>query len=630
MLGRKVGKLLAACLWSLTNLEFKALCWFYNKINKFIFVEQVGLADNSYALQQLQTLACNEAISFVPGREPDTKIICRFNLEKLCSLIIRMNKIDDFESCLSKCTDLPVSEINAIITELKACATIHGGQVSMSRITQISLNDMVGKISPEALIKAIREEDVATVAAYIAQGGNIALPIKIDDEANVYYFVRGGNKYALYEAVALGNCRIVRMLIQAGANVNGFELPETALALAMRKGNAEMCELLLSFGADPYIKSRERYPRANAVVGLFCYDHNHKLAERLSAHPAVNGIFYRPEDVAEIVEYETENGNWKNGYWKRNEFQSQSIAQLPLTFENLKTLATVPDCASAVLCRLSEDKLSELFSSAEQVIRLLWGSNLSGYAAFLEKAHISRLFVSKEQVFSLARSCRDGAYRLIIHLSADRLSTLFQSLHDIERLDRFDLGASLLTRLDPVHFLSLFPNLDFILGYPRLSHQSINSACSKYISVISPEQLATQFGQIDKLVHYAACEGVVGVRIVEKLPIDCLITCIGQASDILAIAKHNRGMAKCIIKRLPQDHLSGLYTQPRYLIELSAKSDSWFDPLHSLIDKLSPIQLADLFVDSKDIEAIANNNSTADYEIEKRIPRESQASTASP
>jgi hypothetical protein len=100
-----------------------------------------------------------------------------------------------------------------------------------------------------ALLRACAAEDVEAVRALLASGANL-------ERRAFAGLLEGrhaaGGSTALHVAVAHGNLELARMLLDAGANPNALgENSIRPLGLAANVGRRDLCDLLLSRGANP-------------------------------------------------------------------------------------------------------------------------------------------------------------------------------------------------------------------------------------------------------------------------------------------------------------------------------------------------------------------------------------------
>jgi ankyrin repeat protein len=101
---------------------------------------------------------------------------------------------------------------------------------------------VAGKVSGNAkeepaLIEAVEESDFRRAQKLIAKGADV-------NQQNSYGYS------ALHVAAASGDAKVVKLLLEAGANVNARNPTGSALARAAQQGNAEIVRLLLQAGAD--------------------------------------------------------------------------------------------------------------------------------------------------------------------------------------------------------------------------------------------------------------------------------------------------------------------------------------------------------------------------------------------
>lgn len=103
-------------------------------------------------------------------------------------------------------------------------------------------------VSFTELTAAIIYDDEEAVRRIISEGGDVNEPV-IDFMSNDFW--DSGKIFPLYVAVDNGNPEIIRMLIDAGADVNNNEtLSGTSLHHAVRNDNIEVVRMLIEAGAD--------------------------------------------------------------------------------------------------------------------------------------------------------------------------------------------------------------------------------------------------------------------------------------------------------------------------------------------------------------------------------------------
>ena len=103
-------------------------------------------------------------------------------------------------------------------------------------------------VSFTELTGAIIYDDEEAVRRLIADGEDVNEPV-IDFMSNMFW--DSGKIFPLYVAVDNGNPEIIRMLIDAGADVNNNEtLSGTSLHHAVRNDNIEVVRMLIEAGAD--------------------------------------------------------------------------------------------------------------------------------------------------------------------------------------------------------------------------------------------------------------------------------------------------------------------------------------------------------------------------------------------
>lgn len=103
-------------------------------------------------------------------------------------------------------------------------------------------------VSFTELTAAIIYDDEEAVRRIISEGGDVNEPV-IDFMSNDFW--DSGKIFPLYVAVDNGNPEIIRMLIDAGADVNNNEtLAGTSLHHAVRNDNIEVVRMLIEAGAD--------------------------------------------------------------------------------------------------------------------------------------------------------------------------------------------------------------------------------------------------------------------------------------------------------------------------------------------------------------------------------------------
>lgn len=103
-------------------------------------------------------------------------------------------------------------------------------------------------VSFTELTAAIIYDDEEAVRRIISEGGDVNEPVI--DSSN-HFMWDSGKIFPLYVAVDNGNPDIIRMLIDAGADVNNNEtLAGTSLHHAVRNDNIEVVRMLIEAGAD--------------------------------------------------------------------------------------------------------------------------------------------------------------------------------------------------------------------------------------------------------------------------------------------------------------------------------------------------------------------------------------------
>lgn len=103
-------------------------------------------------------------------------------------------------------------------------------------------------VSSTELTAAIIYDDEEAVRRIISEGGDVNEPV-IDFMSNDFW--DSGKIFPLYVAVDNGNPEIIRMLIDAGSDVNNNEtLSGTSLHHAVRNDNVEVARMLIEAGED--------------------------------------------------------------------------------------------------------------------------------------------------------------------------------------------------------------------------------------------------------------------------------------------------------------------------------------------------------------------------------------------
>ncbi|KAH6874066.1 hypothetical protein B0T10DRAFT_233545 [Thelonectria olida] len=104
----------------------------------------------------------------------------------------------------------------------------------------------------EALLYATCEGDAVRVQSILQLASNSEdrsyIPMEVLDLDRVQ-----DSKSAILEAVRIGNTRIVKMLLQHGANINAIVAHETTLSIAAKSGSESLLRLLLQFGGDSHV-----------------------------------------------------------------------------------------------------------------------------------------------------------------------------------------------------------------------------------------------------------------------------------------------------------------------------------------------------------------------------------------
>ncbi|MBA2481599.1 MAG: ankyrin repeat domain-containing protein [Planctomycetes bacterium] len=127
---------------------------------------------------------------------------------------------------------------------------------------------------PPELLYAIAEDDVDATARFIALGA----PVRARN---------AHGQCALACAASHGYSRIVRLLLDAGADANGLGVNDhPLLTLAAMHGHAEVVRMLLSAGADP--NARRRLTGEAPLLAAAAYGHTDTVQALLDGGADVN------------------------------------------------------------------------------------------------------------------------------------------------------------------------------------------------------------------------------------------------------------------------------------------------------------------------------------------------------
>lgn len=124
--------------------------------------------------------------------------------------------------------------------------------------------------STKALIEAGADlnlrDDNGNTAMMLAEDNSHSKIVRLLKDAGASE--EGMNEIALIEAASQGNVEEVRILLQAGVDVN-FRQDTTALCEAVQTGNYEIVKMLIDAGADVNLRAKEGYfnPLLNAAYG---------------------------------------------------------------------------------------------------------------------------------------------------------------------------------------------------------------------------------------------------------------------------------------------------------------------------------------------------------------------------
>jgi ankyrin repeat protein len=126
------------------------------------------------------------------------------------------------------------------------------------------------------LIEAVREGDLARARAAISSGADV----NVHDSRPLL----GAGNTPLHDAANGGQSHLVRMLLDAGADVNArCAAGWTPLMRACNAGELAVVKTLLDEGADPHLRNAEGYTAYGRVPGT-----STELLEYLKARGAAN------------------------------------------------------------------------------------------------------------------------------------------------------------------------------------------------------------------------------------------------------------------------------------------------------------------------------------------------------
>ena len=149
--------------------------------------------------------------------------------------------------------------IDEIINDIEY-ATLLGALIAASKRGYTGLVRMLldANIDPKEELDAVLIQDTSSLTT--ASGNGHAEVVRILLDAGAYLDGRAGDGEPLKEAILFGHAEIVRILLAAGADPNAlhedpidsYRLQDTfALTLASERDNAEIVRMLLDAGADP-------------------------------------------------------------------------------------------------------------------------------------------------------------------------------------------------------------------------------------------------------------------------------------------------------------------------------------------------------------------------------------------